>query len=83
MKTAPVSEIRLKEKIRSLTTENRSKSVKVTGNALTPVSRGWISYFRLMEVRGMLEKRDGWIKQKLRCLLRRHWKRPRTWKEQD
>ncbi|MGQ0422872.1 group II intron maturase-specific domain-containing protein, partial [Bacillus sp. HC-Mk] len=32
---------------RSLTTGNRSKSVKATINVLTPVLRGWISYFRL------------------------------------
>nr|WP_250694033.1 group II intron maturase-specific domain-containing protein [Escherichia coli] len=28
--------------------------------------RGWISYFRLTEVRGVLEELDGWIKRKLR-----------------
>ena len=46
--------------------------------ALTPVLRGWISYFRLTEVRGVLEELDGWIKRKLRCLLWRQWKRPGT-----
>ena len=60
---------RLKEKVHSLTTGNRSKSVKATINALTPVLCGWISYFRLTEVRGVLEELDGWIKRKLRCLL--------------
>ena len=47
LKIALTSVNRLKEKVRSLTTGNRSKSVKVTINALTPVLRGWISYFRL------------------------------------
>ncbi|MCC4659069.1 hypothetical protein LMC57_25025 [Escherichia coli] len=28
-----------------------------------------MSYFRLTEVRGVLEELDGWIKRKLRCLL--------------
>ncbi|EJA1187535.1 group II intron reverse transcriptase/maturase [Escherichia coli] len=69
---------RLKKKVRSLTTGNRSKSVKATINALMPVLRGWISYFRLTEVRGVLEELDGWIKRKLRCLLWQQWKRPRT-----
>ena len=69
LKIALTSVNRLKEKVRSLTTGNRSKSVKVTINALTPVLRGWISYFRLTEVRGVLEELDGWIKRKLRCLL--------------
>lgn len=55
LKIALTSVNRLKEKVRSLTTGNRSKSVKATINALTPVLRGWISYFRLTEVRGVLE----------------------------
>ncbi|HBA9710939.1 TPA: group II intron reverse transcriptase/maturase [Escherichia coli] len=78
LKIALTSVNRLKEKVRSLTTGNRSKSVKATINALTPVLRGWISYFRLTEVRGVLEELDGWIKRKLRCLLWRQWKRPGT-----
>ncbi|QMG46265.1 group II intron reverse transcriptase/maturase [Escherichia coli] len=78
LKIALTSVNRLKEKVRSLTTGNRSKSVKATINALTPVLRGWISYFRLTEVRGVVEELDGWIKRKLRCLLWRQWKRPRT-----
>lgn len=78
LKIALTSVNRLKEKVRSLTTGNRSKSVKTTINALTPVLRGWISYFRLTEVRGVLEELDGWIKRKLRCLLWRQWKRPGT-----
>ena len=78
LKIALTSVNRLKEKVRSLTTGNRSKSVKATINALTPVLRGWISYFRLTEVRGVLEELDGWINRKLRCLLWRQWKRPRT-----
>ncbi len=64
LKIALTSVNRLKEKVRSLTTGNRSKSVKATINALTPVLRGWISYFRLTEVRGALEELDGWIKRK-------------------
>ncbi|EFF9696603.1 reverse transcriptase domain-containing protein [Escherichia coli] len=69
LKIALTSVNRLKEKVHSLTTGNRSKSVKATINALTPVLCGWISYFRLTEVRGVLEELDGWIKRKLRCLL--------------
>ncbi|WP_260115696.1 group II intron maturase-specific domain-containing protein [Pseudoduganella buxea] len=47
--------------------------------------RGSISYFRLIEVRGVLHDLDGWIRRKLRCLLWRQWKRPATrhWKLQQ
>ena len=78
LRIAPVSVERLKDKIRSLTTGHRTKSVKATIEELTPVLRGWISYFRLTEVKGVLEELDGWIRRKLRCLLWRQWKRPFT-----
>lgn len=75
LKIASTSVERLKEKIRSLTTGHRTKSVKATIEELNPVLRGWISYFRLSEVKGVLEELDGWIRRKLRCLLWRQWKR--------
>lgn len=78
LKIAPSSVSRLKDKIRSLTTGNGTKSVKAAINELTPVLRGWISYFRHSEVKGVLEKLDGWVKRKLRCLLWRQWKRRYT-----
>ena len=40
--------------------------------------RGWVAYFRLVEVRGSLEALDAWIRRKLRCILWKQWKRPRT-----
>ena len=78
LRIAPSSVDRLKDKIRSLTTGNGSKSVAKVISELTPVLRGWISYFRLTEVKGVLEELDGWIRRKLRCLLWRQWKRPYT-----
>ncbi len=76
LKIASSSVARLKDKIRSLTTGHRSKSVKLTIKELTPVLRGWMSYFRLTQVKGVLEELDSWIRRKLRCLLWRQWKRP-------
>lgn len=78
LKIAPGSVDRLKDKIRSLTTGHRSKSVSATIETLNPVLRGWISYFRLIETKRVLEELDGWIRRKLRCLLWRQWKRPYT-----
>ena len=47
--------------------------------ALNPVLRGWTSYFRLTEVKGVLQDLDGWLRRKLRCL---QWKRPATPKQE-
>ena len=59
VKIAPGSIDRLKDKIRSLTTGNGSKSVRKAISELTAVLRGWISYFRLTQVKGVLEELDG------------------------
>jgi RNA-directed DNA polymerase len=37
-----------------------------------------MQYFRLAEVKRIFEELDGWIRRKLRCLILRHWKRPKT-----
>lgn len=45
---------------------------------LTPILRGWMNYFRDIEVKGVLDALDGWLRRKLRCLLWRRWKRSYT-----
>jgi RNA-directed DNA polymerase len=43
-----------------------------------PLLRGWMQYFRLAQTRGVFEELDGWLRRRLRCILWRQWKRPRT-----
>jgi len=78
LKIAESSVKRLKDRVREIVVGNASRNLNATIAALTPVLRGWISYFRLTEVRGVLQDLDGWIRRKLRCLLWRQWKRPAT-----
>ncbi len=40
--------------------------------------RRWINYFRLSEVKAFAENLDEWIRRRLRLLIWRQWKRPRT-----
>jgi hypothetical protein len=78
LKIAESSLARLRDKVREIVVGNASRSLTVTIEALNPVLRGWTSYFRLTEVKGVLQDLDGWIRRKLRCLLWRQWKRPAT-----
>jgi RNA-directed DNA polymerase len=45
---------------------------------LNPVIRGWIQYFRLAEFNNFAQELDGWIRRRLRLILWRQWKQPRT-----
>jgi group II intron reverse transcriptase/maturase len=78
LKIAPQSRERLAEKIRTTLRKARGGSLKQAIERLNPVLRGWVAYFRLTDVKSVLEDLDGWIRRKLRTLLWRQWKRAYT-----
>ena len=78
LKIADSSVRRLKDRVRRVTVGNASRNLGDTVAKLAPVLRGWVSYFRLTEVKGVLQDLDGWIRRRLRCLLWRQWKQPAT-----
>lgn len=78
LRVAPESVRRLTERIRELLRSGRGRSLSHTIENLNPLLRGWIGYFQLTQSKGILEDLDGWVRRRLRCLLWRQWKRPRT-----
>lgn len=78
LKVARESIRRLKAKVRRIIREGRGRSLRQVIKDLNELLRGWIQYFRLAEVKGVFEEVDGWLRRKLRCLLWRQWKRPKT-----
>lgn len=75
LKVAEKSVKRLKASIRELFRRGRGWRLNRLIGELNPKLRGWISYFRLTEVKGAIEELDGWLRRKLRCILWRQWKR--------
>jgi RNA-directed DNA polymerase len=75
---APKSVARFKAKLKTVLRRARGGSIANTAKELAPVLRGWTGYFRLAEVKGIFEDLDGWVRRKLRGVLWRHWKHPRT-----
>ena len=69
---------RLTGRVRELLRAGRGRSLIDTIETLNPLLRGWIGYFRLTESKRVLEEVDGGVRRRLRCLLWRQWKRPRT-----
>ena len=72
-KIAEPSVKRLKDKVKELSRQGRGISLAKMIERLTPVLRGWMSCFRLTEVKGVLQELDGWVRRRLRCLLWRRW----------
>jgi RNA-directed DNA polymerase len=78
LRVAEPSRKRFAEKVRKALRASRGQSLKQVIENLNPLLRGWMSYFRLTEVKGVLEELDGWIRHKLRTLQWRQWKRNHT-----
>ncbi len=70
---APVM-TRLRAKLKTIFRRGRGTSLTKVIAELTPILRGWMTYFRDIEVKGVLEALDGWLRRKLRGLLWRRWK---------
>ncbi|WP_283956740.1 group II intron maturase-specific domain-containing protein, partial [Halomonas sp. 15WGF] len=73
---AKVSLQRLMQRVREILKRGKGRNIRRVIEELTPVLRGWASYFSLVDVKRPLEAMDGWIRRRLRCVIWWQWKRP-------
>lgn len=78
LKVAAASIKRAKAHIREIMRKGQGRSLTRVIGELTPYLRGWVNYFRLSSVKRGFEALDEWLRRKLRCILWRQWKNPRT-----
>jgi RNA-directed DNA polymerase len=78
LKPAKESVKRLREKLKGVFRRGRGRRLDRLVMELLPIIRGWVGYFRLAETTGVFEELDQWIRRRLRCVIWRQWKRPRT-----
>ena len=77
-KVAPESIKRLKGHLKQYFRRGRGQSLRQVIREINPLLRGWIAYYRMAEVKGPIQRLDAWIRRKLRCIIWRQWKTPRT-----
>ena len=78
LKVSAQSVKRFKGNLKASFRRGRGYSLARVIAEVTPVPRGWSQYFRLAETKGIFEDLDGWFRRKLRAILWRQWKRPKT-----
>jgi len=78
LKVAAASVVRFKGTLREVFRRGRGRSLSQVIEEITPMLRGWMTYYRLAQVKGVFEILDGWLRRRLRLILWRQWKRPRT-----
>ncbi|WP_340554177.1 group II intron reverse transcriptase/maturase [Tetragenococcus halophilus] len=69
---------KFKTSLRKLTSRKRPGSFEEIIQQINRVTRGWINYFGLGFIKKFIEEIEGWLNHRLRQLILKRWKRPRT-----
>jgi len=74
----PKSVIKMKAKIKELTSRSNGWGNERRKTALGYYIKGWVQYFKLADMRSLLEKTDMWYRRRLRMVIWKQWKRIKT-----
>ena len=74
----PKSKEKMKSRIRELTSRNNGWGNEYRTLKLTQFIRGWINYFKLTDMKGLLNNTEEWLRRRIRAIYWKQWKRVRT-----
>jgi RNA-directed DNA polymerase len=75
---APVALKRCRQRVQELTRRTRSGALGALVTEINQYLRGWLGYFRLADTPSVFQELDEWLRRRLRQLLWKRWKRPKT-----
>ena len=78
LRIAPAVQIQTKKELKHTLRSARGWSIYRTVEKLNLKLRGWMTYFRHINVKQVLLDLDGWLRRHLRKILWRQWKRVYT-----
>ena len=71
---------RLKEKIKMILCRRKAiaRPLEDTITKLNQIIMGWINYYRISDMKNFLKELGPWMRHKLRVVIMKMWKRPKT-----
>jgi len=78
LRVHPKSVRKLKDKLREVTGRSSGMSVESRKAKLNHIIRGWVNYFKLADMKQLMETLDQWLRRRLRMITWKRWKRVRT-----
>ena len=69
---------KMKNKIRELTDRNKGISNKKREKEYQEYVRGWVQYYRLADMKGLLKRTDEWARRRIRAVYWKQWKKIKT-----
>jgi len=74
----PKSVLRLRARIRELTSRSNGWSNETRIRKLREYIIGWVNYFKIADIKSLLVKIDEWLRRRIRMVIWKQWKRVRT-----
>ncbi|KMZ52541.1 group II intron maturase-specific domain-containing protein, partial [Dorea sp. D27] len=74
----PKSVIKRKDRLRVLTDRNNGMSNAVREDKYQQYVRGWVEYFKLADMKGLLKSTDEWARRRIRAVYWKQWKKIKT-----
>jgi group II intron reverse transcriptase/maturase len=69
---------RLKERLKAMTGRKRGGTIEQILEEITRLINGWLSYYRIADIKTHLERISGWLRRRIRQIYWKRWKRVRT-----
>jgi len=74
----PISIKKLKGKLKNLTGRSNAMSMEFRAMKLRQLMVGWVSYFKLADMRSTLKELDEWLRRRIRLCYWKQWKKIKT-----
>jgi len=78
LRVHPKSIAKMKERIKTLTSRSNGWGYERRKKELRQYITGWVNFFKLADMRKLLERVDTWYRRRLRMVIWKQWKRVRT-----
>jgi len=76
LRVSPKSFKRMKQKVKEITRKTLPLSFKERITKLNVFTRGWVNYYKYAHMSLKLKDLDGWVRNRLRYCIWKHWKKP-------
>ena len=78
LKVHKKSIVKMRERLRAITNRNKAISNEERPRILGRYVKGWVNYFKLADMKKMLQVTDEWLRRRIRAIYWKQWKKIRT-----
>ena len=74
----PKSVRKMKDRLREITQKNKGWGNGYRRQKLAEYVSGWINYYRLADMKGLMTETDEWLRRRIRAIYWKQWKKVKT-----